>query len=504
MVPSWVLNALIIFSGCIFACFLGSTLPDYDPMFAAYILAIVIACTLCVITNNFPMLLALGTWTPFGLPIPVFKAFPTSAVVVMWMALILFFRLCLTGSLRYVRSYNLFLLICFAWVPIRFLMNPVHKFGSTVEGGSGVSGAAPYFSYVLTALLLIVLGAILNSREKVFLYLRWSLTIVLIVGIGLFICAFIPATGPLLAAMGSFQAGSMGDGIQRLVQLPGYGLFLVEAALCPDLFRLSRKQSAVIFILGMAMMIIGGNRSAVAAACLAVPVILFLRRKSHAVLFSLCVMVASVGLLRFTVNQLATNQISPLVRSFGMFDSKIDEASGGAASANWRYAVWQSGIEKIMQSPLVGKGYGNLPEHLDPTDAKKSTDFEVVLAGGEAHNGFVTAAYGFGIPFMLALTVGIFLPMIRQARLALTTDKHDRELRDLHALLACMCATYVILIYSAFDLSMGLLWTYVGMGLILDNLPKGDSSTIDVTPVIQHKLPPSNEQFKFLPTHSSR
>jgi len=249
-------------------------------------------------------------------------------------------------------------------------------------------------------------------------------------------------------------------------------LFLVEAALCPALFRLKGWQCAFIFVLGTFMMVIGGNRSALAAAVIVVPLILLLRRKSHLAFISIIVMIAAVGMLRFTVDSMESGNIPLLLRSFGIFDSKIDKASGGDASANWRYAVWADGWEKIMQTPLTGKGFGNLPEHVESSDAQKSTDFDEVLAGGESHNGFVNAAYGFGIPFMVALSLAIVLYFGKEVALALRSDKHDPEMRDLHAFLAGMFLTYPLLIYTAFDLSDHLLWSYVGMSCILSHLPR--------------------------------
>ncbi len=119
---------------------------------------------------------------------------------------------------------------------------------------------------------------------------------------------------------------------------------------------------------------------------------------------------------------------------------------------------------------MIGKGFGNLPKHLDSTEVTDSTDFEVILAGGMAHNGFITAAFGFGIPFMVALTLALCLRFFFQVRMALMTDKHDKELRDMHALLASAYPAYAIGIYTAFDMSSLGLWVYVGLGFILEQL----------------------------------
>jgi hypothetical protein len=491
MVPSWVLTTLIIVLGGIFACYLGATLPEYE-ILGFYILIFAIACTLCAVTSNFPILLALATWTPFGLPVPGFRNFPSFALAVGWAALLLFFRMCLTGTLQYTKSYNALFLICLAWVPIRFIMNPVHKLGAGVAGGSGVSGATPYFLYVVAAATLILLGAILNTRERVVQYMLWCYRFCFLIGIALIICAFTPSTEPFLASMGMYVSASLNDGIQRLVVLPGYGLILFEVSLCPNLFRLSRFQSVLVFTLGFAMMIVGGNRSAMAAAIIAVPVTLFLRRKTHALVLSVLSMVAGVAFLHISVSQMNPDQVPALFRSFGMLDTKIDDSTGGTDSAQWRYAVWQSGLSKIMQAPLIGWGYGNLPEYLDPTQAGKGTaDFEAILAGGEAHNGFVSAAYAFGIPFTLALTVGFLVRMVSHSRSALTTDPHDPELRDLHAFVGCTLATYPILIYTAFEMSVLPLWIFIAIGIIVDHLPRRSTLVQDPIPTVQSRMGPS-------------
>jgi len=288
---------------------------------------------------------------------------------------------------------------------------------------------------------------------------------------------------------------------------------MIQAALCPDLFRLKRplpwyligvtlylcpfalffKRPLQVLLLfqGALMMIVGGNRSTIAGALFAIPVILILRRSTHALAIMIGIAAIGVIALRFTVAELGEGDISPLVRCFGIFDSKIDEASGGTESAKFRYEIWQSGMEKIMENPLIGKGFGNLPKHLDPTSTEvtQSTDFEVILAGGEAHNGFITAAYGFGIPFMLALTAGLVLRFVSQVNMALKSDRHDRELRDLHALLASMYPAYCINIYTAFDMSVTGLWIYVALGFILQHLPQS-SSARDSAPVAAQPAAP--------------
>jgi hypothetical protein len=473
MAPAWVMTSIVVVLGCLGALVIGYGLPanNFDPWLSLALIAMAAACVLCAVCNNFPFLLALGSWAAFFPHLPVIGALGSLAIMSAWMAGVLFFRLCLKGYLEYRQSFNWLVLIAFAWVPIRFLMNPVRTLGVQM-GGTGVSGAMPYYYYLLAAALLIFIGAVLTDRAKVIYYMRWSFIVAFIGGTILLICAFIPATGPFLVAMGSFAAGNITEGVQRLVQLPGYGLFIVQAALCPALFRLKGWQCIIVFLLGMAMIIVGGNRCASAQVVIVVPVILFLRGSSRAFILSACLMVAAVMAVHVTVSNMTTSEIPTLLRSFGTFDSRIDKATGADLSAGWRYAVWQDGINKIMESPLVGKGFGNLPQHLEPNAAATSTDFETVLAGGEAHNGFVTAAYGFGIPFMVILSVTLFFYLFKECALALTTDKHDQELRDLHAFLGGSFCTIPISIYTFADLSTSMFWVFVAISCILSRLPR--------------------------------
>ena len=198
---------------------------------------------------------------------------------------------------------------------------------------------------------------------------------------------------------------------------------------------------------------------------------------------SLILMIVGIGLLRFSVSQME-GYVPPLLRSFGMLDQKIDESTGGNASASWRYLVWQSALGKIEESPLAGHGFGNLPQHIDPWDPNNrgSDDFETLLAGGEAHNGFINASYAFGIPFTAALTLAIVYFFVKEAALSFATDRHDEELRDTHAFLACQFATYPTLIYAAFDMSVILLWNYTALAIILDQIRAKSGKGSEQTP----------------------
>jgi hypothetical protein len=452
MLPTWIITTAVVIGGCIAAYFVGSGLSGFEnPWFAGELVVISAIAILCAIYNNFPFLYAMGFWLPFT----GYKSVPDIAVVCLWIGAVLFFRLCKKGSIAYVRSFDWIPLLILSWVFIRFSMNPVMTLGATI-GGSGVSGAMPYFLTALDVVIFVFTGAVLSTRERLMQFMRLQFWVVTSIGCFLGICAFIPATGPVLHALGFFNAGDLGDGIQRIVLLPGYGVFMLQAALCPACFRLRRAWVPVIIILALAFMVIGGNRSGIMSACFAVPVALILRKKPVALMASGALLLLMMFILRISVANMSVSEVPPMLRSFGVFDSKIDEAGGGTGSAQWRYEVWESAWGKIMENPLIGKGFGHLPQRfaapMVPSATDTTTDFEATLAGGMEHNGFIVAAYGYGLPFMVLLTLCMAYYTVRAAYGALASDRHDLEARDAYAFFACVLASLPVGIYAANDL----------------------------------------------------
>ena len=478
MVPTWLLTLLVVIAGCIFALYIGSNLSEMDPWTAGELVLFVVACTVCAASNNFPLLYALGSWLPV-FPHLGFNALPAITWFFAWMGGVLFLRLCVKGYLNYAQSFDWFCLIPFFWVPIRYMMHPATQLGST-SGGSGVSGLAPYFGYMLVPVYLVITGALLPTRTKLVSFLRWCFVVVLFGGTFLLICAFIPATAPFLGAMGMFSAGDISDNVQRIVVLPGYGLQLTICALCPTLYRLRNWQAPLVFILGIAMILVGGNRSALSAVFFAVPIALLVQRKTHALAVAVLLGVFCIGGLNAVTASVDNPHFSGFLRAFGVFDTAIEETTGGSASAEWRYKVWRDGMKKIMEAPLTGKGFGGISQHPEGRPDPQSTDYEDILAGGMAHNGFIDAAYGLGIPFALALTVIMFVYLYKEVVLGLATDRHDFELREMHAYFAAVIGYMPVCIYTAFDLSVGGLWVTIALSCALSHFPRSASQTTNV------------------------
>jgi hypothetical protein len=491
MIPSWLRTLACLVCAYLVAVFIGSFLPELGEM-EVYIVAVVIVCSLCFATNNFPFLLALAIWYPFVAPVPFFKMLPSVSLVILWFLFLAFFRSCVQKSIRASPSCNLFIALTFLWVPVRFLLNPVHKFGGGVVGGSGSTGANAYFLYLFAGLFVVIIGTIIDDREKALGTMRWLLRFAVIFGIGLSICAFIPVTQYFLIAHGIFDAGELAPGVFRIVNLGGYGVFLVGAAFCPALFRLNTFEAIVLFALGCGMIALGGDRGSVLQFIIMLPVILVLRRKFITLFAAVAVGVIGTTVLIGHLDSLPAAEIPGYARVLGLVDSKIEKATGGDASARWRYDLWTRGIERIEESPLMGKGFGNLPASLDSNQLAQGTDsgdYDMVLSIGLAHNAWINAAYGFGIPFALALTVILIQRFIAHVLLSIKTFKFDPELSDFHTYLAAFFASITVGLYTAFDFSIYMLWLYIGMGLVVERTTRVTQlgSRPNLTP-LQHSL----------------
>src|SRR5262249_16029894 len=151
--------------------------------------------------------------------------------------------------------------------------NPVHHLGSTVMGGKGVSGANAYFLYALAGVIVITLGCILNNREKIVATLRAAFRVSMILGPILIVCAFIPASQIFLNVIGITAYPS--DGYVRVVAFPMFGILLIGASLRRNLFRIHFLAATVVFLLGLIMIILSGDRGGAVAALLFIPMILF-------------------------------------------------------------------------------------------------------------------------------------------------------------------------------------------------------------------------------------
>ncbi len=391
----------------------------------------------------------------------------------------------MTKKLNYVPSCNRLIFFCFLWVPIRFLMNPITKLGTSVEGGKGVSGANAYFGYALAAILIVTLGCVLNTRKKVIDTLRWAFRVCFIVGVGLLICAFIPASQPYLSMFG-VPVSNYSPGVLRILSLPVFGMFIVGAGLCPRLFRIKPILAIVFFMLGMGMIIISGDRGSVASILIFIPMVLFAQKRYLSIAaFSLSAFI-SIAALHEVSNLMDVSQVPGIGRIAGLVSTKAAEDSGGNASAEWRYEVWNKGVSLIMEAPLTGKGYGHLSKQLNPeeVDIFTSDNYEAVLAAGAAHNGYVSAAYGFGIPFV----VGILLALLYRMCIHMITGMHtygkDTELCQFHALMAGYLFSYVVGFYTYAELSTAIVWFIVGAGIIMDHVtraPKKEISPVSIS-----------------------
>ncbi len=492
MLPSKFISALVTLVGCVVALLLGSFVAS-SGMFGFYILVLAMVGILFGVANNFPMLLALALWFPFGVPVTFMRGLPITPLILMVVVGVALVRVAMTRSLRYVPSITPVLLLCFLWVPVRYAINPVHKLGAQISGGSGVSGLSGYFIYISTLALITLAGLVINSREKVVMTMIWSRRICWWLSVLCIIAAVSPTGFYIYLWLGGFNAGAISGQVERIVLLPGFGLFLLGASLSPRLFRRGEIRSTLLFFYSLGTIVLGGNRSGfIAAVVMVLPLMLLNRR-----FFLAAIVFGSLGaatvVATLTIEDMDLTQMPGYARILGVFSSRIDQAEGGDASAEWRYRVWESGIDKIKESPWIGYGFGHLPQHLDTSKLAQLTpseaDFEVILAMGLSHNGFINASYGFGLPFMICLASILIYRTAKHAWTAIAIGQRDPPLREFHAFVASYSMANFILIYTALDLGGASIWFYISMGIIMFRVTRFAPDESLAEPAPQPALP---------------
>ena len=136
-----------------------------------------------------------------------------------------------------------------------------------------------------------------------------------------------------------------------------------------------------------------------------------------------------VGLIIFSNSIFVTYLPSSIQRQFILLPSEIYEDSvpqiskeAAASSSSWRYAIWALAIDKILENPITGTGFG-LPSGIpaqDQTDGETSVNDFLVM--GNTHNTFISIAYIMGIPAMLVFASWLVYLFVCVNRLWITSN----------------------------------------------------------------------------------
>src|SRR5205823_7823584 len=100
-----------------------------------------------ILAPGYEFFLAFGILCPFAFPIPFIFRFPFIAIILGFCCLkLMFSRGMQKTRLPYLSAFNLSIVALFAWVAIRYCMNPVMP-GLAIGRGSSISGFRGYMDY---------------------------------------------------------------------------------------------------------------------------------------------------------------------------------------------------------------------------------------------------------------------------------------------------------------------------------------------------------------------
>jgi len=469
------ITALVTFGIAIFLSIcagISISLEDYG------LLALAAGFTLWIVLVVMPgyiPLLVVGLLLPFSLPLPIVWNCPFLLIALGTCILKYWLERGLTHhkNLTSISSINWSCGIFFAWVFLRYCMNP--SIPNMMGFGRSVTGFRSWLNYSLCFGVLFFLGRFVANRQGLFKLARWLAVVSIFFSVVLLVAAFSKSfSAALVLTYLGMYVTTFDNGFLRFVVLPGFGLSLLSFAMLPDLLKLKPLARSALVIIGICAIIVGGNRSSLGGAAIISLVILLLRRK-----FLLATAVTGVILAvsaggYFGGAILSRLPQTGLLRAFALVSPALAESTGGDANMEWREVRWQRALEEIKKHPFVGEGYGGLENAFEFTDSAQmeETSQEMSLATGGVHNGYLASALALGIPASLFFIFILFGNIYFNANRALTLQKKDPVLGEAHCFVCANLVANSAGIFVASDLNDPMIWFYLAMGIFLIRLQR--------------------------------
>jgi len=473
MNPSAVKNLIILVLCGVIAIVLGSVISSqsYDNLL---LLSYLLVGMYVVAAPGFVPLIAFGSLNPFILPLPFIWNVPFMAIILAVCCVKLFFYKAISKEQFVYRN-------CFTWstfaffalVVLRYGLNPV--FPNTSGFGANVTGFRSYLNYAICGALVFFIPFFFRKREDVVKLIRWTGAISLF-----FILFFLPFafSKSMFAAMwlrrfGLFVA-TFDNGLLRFVVLPGFGLNLLILSFFPNIIPLPRWIRVTMAVLGIAAIVLGGNRGSFLMGIIMVIAILLIRGRRTMVGVSLAASVLLFGAFYYIGEQLDVREGVGFLRILSIGSQRVARESGAVDSVEWRMVRWKRAMIEIEAHPLVGKGYGGLENAWIWSDWAQFDEarVEADLASGGIHNGYITAAYSLGIPALIFFLIAIGGQIVANIKVIRQSGASDPLLTDLSIYILANLIGLMPSIYIGTDLNSPLIWLYMALGTLLIRMNK--------------------------------
>jgi O-antigen ligase len=426
----------------------------------------VVAMVLLLFVDNVG-LTAFGLISPLTIPVPLIWSFPFILITLG----ICTFKLILQSTLSQQRKtrnkvsalcwpYGIFFII----VLIRYLMDPVlpNFFGF----GSNVTGFRSYLAYFSSFYLLFLIGHLIRTREQVLSLVRLMTLFSLTFGLILSVCVFTKSL--MVAEILNFfgiVVTIFDNGLLRFLSLPAFGLLIMTVSLLPKLYPAHNFIRVLMFLFGVAAIILGGNRVGLVMALIVV-VCIPISQGRYMKAFLITFTAGFLLLLASIAGSVVKGDVG-LLRVFSLVSERLERKSGADDSVRWRQIRWERAWEEIQERPWVGHGYGGLYNAIIYESNSDVDSVEVDLASGSIHNGFLSCAHAFGIPAALYIIGLIIWSIYRNFRMAVFYAKHDEEMSQLHTFVFCYLVALIPAIGVGSDTHLTMLWFVFGLGIVV-------------------------------------
>lgn len=428
-----------------------------------------------IVMPGYAAMLAFGMLCPFSLPLPYVYSFPFVVLILGLCGL----KFALRRSLRklegrFVWSLNIWVGLFFLWVLIRYAMNPTMP-GIAIGRGEGVTGFRAYFNYLISFGLIVSLGFLSGTREQVARISRWM---------GIISAVFVVLLAPLIFTR-SFSIASVfmqlgmfvtffDNGWLRFIPLAGFGSILIGLAMLPNLFPARTAFRLLTFLIGLAAIVMAGNRGSLVMAAVLTTAIAFLRRRYVLASLIIGTVVSTLFLFQYIGERHDFARGVGFFRVLAVVSGRVAQMTDAAENLQWRSLRWKRALQDVYASPLIGVGYGGLENafiygNLAQYEAAR---VEIDVAAGSVHNGYIACARALGVPCLCLFVLVLAIQIVRHASQAFRTQASNPLGSELHVLVAANLLSLIPAIYIGMDLNHFLLWYYMGTGFILLRLDR--------------------------------
>ncbi|MGE4180831.1 MAG: O-antigen ligase family protein [Limisphaerales bacterium] len=457
------------------ALFLGYAVAKENYfMLVSGVMAAVIVYAL--VSPGYSLMLALAILSPLNLPLPFVWNFP----FVLLMLGLCFVKYGLQRALaphtvpRLRPALTWLVAIFFAWVAIRYAMDPVLP-GVAVGRGNDVTGFRAYLNFFTCLFLLVTVSLYLGNEAQAASLVRSMVWVALA-----FVLVLVPLTltksmmaMDLLTAFGMYVA-MYDNGWLRFVVLGLFGQLLVAGAMLPALVPIQRKWLRfALFGLGMIGVLLSGNRTSVVMVAMLVISIAFLRRQRK--LLAACI----TGVVVFLAGSWYVGEHFRFSGGVGLYrfvtlvSGRAAEMTDAAQNVQWRRARWERAWYDIQREPWVGLGYGGLQRaFVYSTRAEyEAAAIEIDVAAGSIHNGYLASARALGVPAALLFVLIVMTQGWREYREIGRWEGVDAVRAQLHMFTLANLLTMLLESYVGHGLNNHVVWLLVGMGISIRRFP---------------------------------